>query len=492
MSSLDKDSKSRAVTNILITGGSQAWKLSAGFVLTIFSTRNLAPSDFGVLAMSATAATFLGLLKDVGVGQAIIQRTEIAKGQIDALFWLSVLASAASALVLALSAHPVALFYDDTRLQQLMIAIAGLSFIAGLATVPAALLARESRFKALAILDVAATTASVVAGIVAVIILRDYWALYLSTLVLTLISTVGIWAYSGYRPGYPHLDSETRHMARFGLHVSGFNLVNYLSRNADNILIGKFRGGDELGLYDRAYKLLLLPIVQLHNPIGQVIVPLLSRLRFDKERYLSTYNDALSMVMLICQPGIVFAILLSEPLFRVLLGEHWVGAAPIFSWLGVAGLIQVATATAAWLFLSEGRGQEYFRLGVWTALINVTSFVAGLPWGALGIAAAYTLVNCTVVLPLYAISIGRHGPVTTRNLIKTTVPHWIGCAVAATVTRISIISLLDGNSFAGLVTLLALAYASYLLAMSFFAQKRALAKRVLRNVFRKAKTFSER
>ncbi|MGY4344806.1 hypothetical protein ACVWXM_001270 [Bradyrhizobium sp. GM7.3] len=335
---MDRDSKSRAVTNILITGGSQAWKLTAGFVLTIFSTRNLAPSDFGLLAMSATAATFLGLIKDVGIGQAIIQRTEIAKGQIDALFWLSVLASAASALVLALCAHPAALFYGDTRLQQLMIAIAGLSFIAGLPTVPAALLARESRFKPLAILDVGATTASVAAGIVAVIILRDYWALYLSSLVVTLISTVGIWAYSGYRPGYPHLDSETRHMARFGLHVSGFNLANYLSRNADNILIGKFRGGDELGLYDRAYKLLLLPIIQLHNPIGQVIVPLLSRLRFEKERYLSTYNDALSMVMLICQPGIVFAILLSEPLFRVLLGEHWVGAAPIFSLAWRCGL----------------------------------------------------------------------------------------------------------------------------------------------------------
>ena len=485
---MDRDSKSRAATNILMTGGSQAWKLCAGLVLTIFSTRHLAASDFGLLAMSATAAAFLGLFKDLGVGQAIVQRPEIAKDQVDALFWLSVLASTASALVLALSAYPIALLYADPRLQQLTIAIAGLSFIAGLPTVPAALLARESRFKALAILDIVATTASVVAGIAAVIILKDYWALYLSTLVLTLFSTAGIWACSGYRPrlGYPHLDSETRHMARFGLHVSGFNLLNYFSRNADNILIGKFRGSEELGLYDRAYKLLLFPIVQLHNPIGQVIVPLLSRLRFDKEKYLSTYDDALSMVMLACQPGIVFAILLAEPLFRFVLGEHWVGAAPIFSWLGLAGLVQVATATAAWLFLSQGRGQEYFRLGFWTALINVTSFVAGLPWGALGIAMAYTLVNCIIVLPLYAISTGRTGPVTTKSLIETTGPHWIGCLVAAAVTRISTISLLDGNSLAGLATLLALAYGSYLVAIILFAQKRALAKRLLRVGYRKA------
>jgi PST family polysaccharide transporter len=348
------------------------------------------------------------------------------------------------------------------------------------------LLAKESRFKTLAILDVAATTASVAVGVAAVVILRNYWALYLSTLVLTLVSTTGIWACSGYRPGYPDLDSETRRMARFGLQVSGFNLANYFSRNADNILIGKFRGGEELGLYDRAYKLLLFPIIQLHNPIGQVVVPLLSRLRFDKEKYVSVYDDALSMVLLVCQPGIVFAIFLAEPLFRIVLGAHWVGAAPIFSWLGLAGLIQVATATAGWLFLSQGRGQEYFRLGVWAALINVTSFVVGLPWGALGIAISYALVNCAIVLPLYAVLVGRNGPVTIRILIETTGPHWIGCLVGAAVTWISAALLLDGNSPTGLAMLLTLSYASYLVAMAFFAQKRALAKRLLRYGYRKA------
>jgi PST family polysaccharide transporter len=230
---------------------------------------------------------------------------------------------------------------------------------------------------------------------------------------------------------------------------------------------------------------LLFPIVQLHSPIAQVIVPLLSRLRFDKDRYLGVYNDTLSLVMLASQPAIIFAILLSEPLFRIVLGEHWVGAAPIFSWLGLAGLNQVATATVGWLFLSQGRGQDLFKFGVWSALINVASFIMGLPWGALGVAISYALVNYVVMVPLYAVSIGRSGPVTTRNLIETTVPHWIGCVVAAVVTRIATISLLDENSLAGLATLLAVAYASYLVAITFFAQKRALARRLLRYGYRK-------
>jgi PST family polysaccharide transporter len=96
---------------------------------------------------------------ELGKPSFSVQRPDITKGEVDALFWLSVLSSAASALILALSAYPISLFYDDPRLQRLTIAIAGLSLIAGLPTVPYALLAKESRFKALAILDVVATTA---------------------------------------------------------------------------------------------------------------------------------------------------------------------------------------------------------------------------------------------------------------------------------------------------------------------------------------------
>lgn len=480
---MDRDSKSRAAKHILITVASQAWKLSAGFVLTIFSTRNLTPSDFGVLAMVGTLTTLFGVAKDFGVGQAIVQSTSITKGQIDALFWLSVLASAASALFLALSAYPISLFYDDSRLRELTLASAAVSFIAGLPTVPAALLTRQSRFRTLATVDIATTTASVLAGIVAVTILRNYWALYVFGLVWTLASTIGIWSCSSYRPGYPHIDSETLQLARFGFQVSGFNLVSYFSRNSDNILIGRFRGGEELGLYDRAYRLLLLPITQLHNPIGQVMVPLLSRLRSENEKYLSVYNDTLSLVLLICQPGIIFAVLLPEPLFGIVLGDRWVAAAPIFSCLGLASLIQVATATAGWLFLSQERGREFFRLGVWSALINVASFVVGLPWGALGVAMAYALANYAFLLPLYAILIGRNGPVTTKDLIKTTTPHWLACFVAAATAKISMVYLPSGTSLIGLATILGLSYFSYVIAVLSFAHKRILARRVLRYAY---------
>jgi PST family polysaccharide transporter len=476
---LNQDSKSRAAKNILVTGLAQAWRLAASFGLTVFSTRNLSPADFGLLAMVATATGFLNLVKDLGIGQVIIQRQDITKDQLSALFWLSVLSSLLFGVVLVVAAYPISLFFDEPKLQALTLAFAGLFLLGGLATVPSALLNKLSEFKRLAILDIATTSASFLAGVFAVLVWKNYWALYFSAFVSTVVSIAGIWVWSGYRPGRPHIDRATFHLAKFGFHVSGFNLVNYFSRNADNILIGKFWGGDVLGLYDRAYRLLLFPITQLHTPIGQVIVPLLSRVQNDKEKYLSIYSDTISLIMFASQPGIIFAILFSEPLFRFVLGEHWVEAAPIFWWLGVAAINQVMTATAGWVFMSQGRGREFFMLGIWGAVVNVTSFLVGLPWGAVGVAASYTITNYVVMVPLVWISMGRNGSVSTKNLIDTSGPHWIACAAAVIVVRFLAMKLASPDTLAGMTISLALSYASYTAVLLIFSAKRELGKRLL-------------
>lgn len=476
---MDRDSKSRAAKNILVTGIAQAWRFAGSFLLTVFSTRNLAPSDFGLLAMAATATTFLNLVKDLGVGQAIIQRQDITKGQIDALFWLSVASSSAFGAVLTAAAHPLSLFYRDERLQPLVLAFAALTVVGGLSIVPTALLNKHSQFRRLALLDMITTTASFLAGVAAVVVLKSYWALYLSALVSTVVSLIGIWGWSGYRPGRPHIDSGTVHMAKFGFQVSGFNLVNYFSRTADAILIGRFWGGDELGLYDRAYRLLLFPLNQLHAPIGQVIVPLLARLQNDGKRYRSIYSDTISLIMVAAQPGIIFAVLLSAPLIRLVLGEHWVPAAPIFWWLGIASVHQVMTATAGWIFMSQGRGREFFVLGCWGAVVNVSCFLVGLPWGALGVAMSYAITNYVVILPLVWIWMGRSGPVTTRTLIETSGPHWVGCVAAGIAVRLNTMYLVSPDTIAGMALSIIVSYTAYFAAILTFTQKRVLATRLL-------------
>lgn len=480
---VDNNSKSRAATNIVITGTAQVWRVVTGLLLTVVTTRLLMPSDFGVLAMVGTATALIALVKDLGISQAIIQRDTISDGQVNSLFWVSIAASLMFALLLGASAPLIADFYAEPKVEVLTIAFSAVVLISGPQAVPAALLSRHSHFDKLAIIDVVSATTSLVVGVAGALLWRSYWALYASALSATIVTGVGVWLSTKYRPGAPQFDTMTAQMLRFGSHVSGFNIVNYLSRNGDKILIGRFQGGDQLGLYDRAYRLLLFPLTQLHGPIGRVLVPFLSRIQTEPGKYRSTYTEAVSLIMIATQPGILFAIVCAPQLFELLFGNQWVPAAPIFQWLGVAALHQVMTSTIGWLFLSQGRGSDFFKLGAYTAVATIASFIIGLPWGAVGVAASYTVMNYVVLLPLAWVSAGRCGPVSCDDLVRLAIPH--AAAILATAAALKTVQYnLQSIGIIRMAALVILAYFAYLCIILLFDTKRELLVRGVRLIRR--------
>src|SRR5262245_48537269 len=162
--------------------------------------------------------------------------------------------------------------------------------------------------------------------------------------------------------------------------------------------------------------LLLFPLQQFMLPLGRIMFPLLSRLQANPERYRKAYLESVSLLMIATQPGLAFAIVFADDLFLILFGPHWVPAAQIFRWLGVAGLLQVMNSPTGWLYLSQGRAGEFFKIGLYSSVATVLSFVAGLPWGAIGVAIAYTITEYLVRLPVAWSVIGRTGPVSTFDL----------------------------------------------------------------------------
>jgi PST family polysaccharide transporter len=481
--SVDANSKSRAARNIAITGAAQAWRVGTGFLLTIVTTRLLTPSDFGILAMVGTATALVALIKDLGISQAIIQRETINPRQINSLFWVSVLVSMALALLLGATAPLIARFYSEPRVELLAVGFALLTLLGGPQAIPTAILNRESQFNRLAMIDIISTTIAFVIGVAGALLWHSYWALYASAASATIASGLGIWLCSRYRPSLPNFGSNTKELLRFGSHVSGFNIANYFARNCDNILIGRFLGGDQLGLYDRAYKLLLFPITQVHGPIGQVLIPLLSRIRTEPDKYRSTYTEGVSLIMVALHPGILVATIFAPQLFELLFGPHWVPAASIFQWLGVAGLHQVMTSTMGWLYLSQGRGSDFFKVGVYTSFLTVASFVAGLPWGAVGVAASYAIVNYVVVVPIVWFATGRQGPVSCADLVGLASSHAIATVASAVVLE-GIQYNLPSAGFSTIIALSALSYLVYFCVLLLFKKRRELLWRSLQLVAR--------
>ena len=98
-------------------------------------------------------------------------------------------------------------------------------------------------------------------------------------------------------------------------------------------------------------------------------------------------------------PIMVFMIVSSDWLVAIVLGPKWAGVSPIFL-LGIAGLVQPLASTTGWLFVTQGRTQDMLEWGMIGATIIVVAIVAGLKWGAIGVAASYSLTNLIIVIPL--------------------------------------------------------------------------------------------
>jgi PST family polysaccharide transporter len=211
-------------------------------------------------------------------------------------------------------------------------------------------------------------------------------------------------------------------MLSYGGNLTGFNIINYFSRNLDNTLIGKFWGAQQLGLYAKAYQLLLLPMEQINGPLGAVAMPALSRLADSPERYRAAYLKILEKLAMITMPGVVFMIATSDWLVLLLLGPQWRETGHIFMLLGIAAFIQPVTKTCWWLFSSQGRTREMLRVGVLVGGIAISAIIAGLPWGAIGVAAAYAVSDLCLVTPLIFWFVARRGPIRVGDFYRTIAP----------------------------------------------------------------------
>lgn len=416
----------------VLTAAAQAIKIGIQFLSVVILARMLVPEDFGLVASVGPIIAFVGLFQNLGLQQAIIQRPAIGRQQLNQVFWISALAGFCCTAGIAALSPAVSVFYGDARMTGITLAAALPLLLGSLAALPLALMNRNLRFGQLAVNDVATSAAGLVAAIAAAYAGLGYWSLVIGPAVGAAVTLLGAWLATGWTPGRPNLKVE-RAILSFGANLTGFNLVNFFSRNLDNILIGKFSGSVELGYYDRAYKLLLFPLQNINQPLSRLMVPLLSRIQDDKPRFRDLYLRTNWLLAFITVPGIAALTIAAEPVVGILFGERWLAVAPIFAWLGIAGLMQPVSSTTGWIFICQGKTRMMFRWGVYSALTTVLSFAVGLRWGAVGVAAAYAVSGYVLRLPVLAVMVGRAGPVSAADflmvqclLILAALVAWLG------------------------------------------------------------------
>ena len=433
---LKDDLARRSARGGAVTVGAQAFKFVLSTVAAIILARLLTPDDYGLIAMVAILVNFVGMFQYLGLSTATVKWAELNHQQVSTLFWINMALSAAIMLVTVGCGPLLAWFYQEPRLIGIAAAYGGTILLTGLGIQHEAILSRQMRFAALAVVETTGLLIGILAAIVVAWYGAGYWTLVLNQLVMTLVTVIGVWSVCKWRPGFPGRGLGLRSMLSYGGNLTGFNIMTFFSRNLDNLLIGKFWGAHQLGVYSRAYQMLLMPMVQINIPLSAVAIPALSRLADSPERYRAAYLRILEKIVMVTMPLSALMIATSDWMVLLLLGPKWTETGKIFMLLGIAALIQPVTRTSTWLFSTQGRARELFHWGMIGGAIAVVSILAGLPWGATGVAASYAITDLCVTTPLLFWYLGRRGPVRGRDVYLT-----IGPSLCAAVCSLIVVLL---------------------------------------------------
>ena len=386
--------------------GSQWASFASQVVALVVLARLISPFEFGLVGMALTFTVFADQFRGMGLSQAIITRDDLTLRQVNGLFWINAGAGVLLAGVMVGLAPVAVLFYGEDQLLGIM-AVLALSYVfSGLSVQPSALLARQLSFRAIALRDTAARVLANTAAVVLGVMGAGYWALVAQQVLTQVLLAAFVWLAISWRPQRPGGFRESRSLLSFGLGVTIADFAVAASRNGDYVLVGRFLGASALGYYTRAYNLVMLPVRQLKTPLGNVVIPMLSTLLAEPARYVRLYRATVSGLSHVGMPLTAGLAVAASPVVLTIFGPRWEPAVDIFRFLAIAGVVQMVTGTLGWLLITTDRAGDYARYSVLTGIFTVLTFAAGLPWGAVGVAAAYAAGQVVMLVPSILYCVG--------------------------------------------------------------------------------------
>jgi len=426
------DLKGRSVRGGAVTLTSQGIKFGLQLGSTMVLARLLTPGDFGLIAMVTAITGFVAMFKDAGLSMATVQRREVTHAQVSTLFWINVALSVGVMLVVAGLAPLVARFYSEPRLVGVTLALAGVMLLGGFTVQHQALLRRQMRFKALAAVEITSMAAGTAVAVTMALMDFGYWSLVGMVAGTALNNAVMVWVLCDWRPGLPKRECCAGDMVKFGTGLTLASFCNHLREQGPFVIIGWTFGPALLAMYEKAYRLLVLPLKQMMPPVSAVAIPVLSRVQDDEDRFRSIARKLLlvSAFLSIAPASVIVAI--APEIVAIMLGPQWERAGLIFAYLTPLAATQAISSVIIWCITTQGRSAVLLRFSVFNALIAVVTVMVGAVYGLEWAAIAFSAGGVLVRTPMLYLFVVGHTPITWIDLIgQTGTIIFIGVLIAA-------------------------------------------------------------
>lgn len=383
-----------ALWSFLLIIGRQLISLLGTSVLS----RILTPEDYGLIGMVTTVSALFMVFSDLGFTTTIIQRKEISTQQLHNLYWVNIIFGLLLWFLIAAFSPFIASFYGRDELILVSIISGALFFISSLSSQPLAILRKRINSKEITRIELISLVVGVCFGILSALFGMGYWSLVVQTLVKEITKTSLVLYKYKYKPGKLKLDANTLPLLYFGLSLTVNGLIIYFSRNLDNILIGKYWGASELGNYNRAYFLMLLPSMLANGVASNLMVPALSALNNNLDAFAISYRKALFMICLIGCPISLGLGLTAHEFVNILYGDGWSKVIVLIQYLTLASFTQPIYNTTGWLFTASGNSKKYMYNTLFNLILLGVGFLYFVPKSIDNSAIAYSIIASFPVL----------------------------------------------------------------------------------------------
>lgn len=352
-------------------------------VISGILSRLLTPAEYGLLGMVTIAIGFLQVFKDMGLGSSVIQKQGITSEEQSSIFWLNLFVGLLLTLLLLGSAPWIAQFFNEPQLTAL-IRVMSLSFVIGsLSIVPDALIRKAIDFRSYFYRNLGTIIAGGLLGIGLAYKGFGVWALIGQSLLTTLTGVIISFRMVQWRPQLIFKKHLLKSHLRYSLPLLGDSSVNYWVRNIDNLLVGKFLGSVSLGIYNRAYSLMLLPVTQISATLSRVMFPSFALIQNDRRLIWEQYGKMMSIIAMFSFPLMVVLGVYARECILIVYGHQWMEVVPLFRILCFLGAAQSMASIAGPVYYATGKTGLLFKVGLISKTLMITGIVLGLYWGQL-------------------------------------------------------------------------------------------------------------
>jgi len=374
---------------VIWRSGSQIVGQMIAWASTFIVIRILAPTDYGLFAMTQVVLMLLNLLNGYGLAGAIIQKPQVDGRELrQALGMLIVLNLILALLQLAL-APVAAAYYRQEMIADLLRVQALLYLPTPFIAVSYALLGRRMEFRRQAQVNLASAVAGAVVALAGAAAGWGVWTLVAAALVLFTTRAIGlVWAAQSLM--WPSFDFRgAGRMARYGGLVAVGQLFAFVESQADVLIAGRHFGPHEIGIYTAGLLLTQIFNNKFVPPLNEVAFSAYARIQEDSKAVARAFGTAVRAITLAAFPFFIGLAVTAEPLVLVLLGEKWRESAGVIELLGIAMPFMTLSVLFPPALNALGRPGISVRNAAVGAVLLPLAFLIGVQWGIRGIAAAW-------------------------------------------------------------------------------------------------------